>query len=490
MKRILALLACAALPSAFGGLTTAVLLASLNDPLPGVPALLERAADPEPPPSPPRRRAVVVLLDGVGEAKLRPAARAGALGTITAEIPVDTGTPSLSRPGYHALLTGVPPLISGIRNNPFTRGRADSVAHRVRAAGGTVAWLLDGVPWFHDLFGAPGEPVGLGQSWSVERFSEVWKNNTTLVVVHLAATDGAAHHEGTEGVAYREALAAQLRQVAAIRAVVEASPDRERSWIFVGSDHGHRPEGGHGGPEPVATQVSWLALGPVSAERSAQNPERVPLGAMAAVIAGTMGLPPPRQALFAAPSLPFLESEGSARIEARRVTLLPAVESIAREQRRRAWARLGAAALLLVAVTVAWARRSPGTAQRLASLLPVAAACGVFLALGPGLSLSSVQNERVYIEQTLLWSALGAALGWPVARRLGASARATLLGSALLPLAAWATSGGSLGRAGLGDQGTMLWGVLGMIPSGLSLGLLAAVALDRHTLPTRSGNAV
>ena len=192
MKHVLALLACAALPSAFGGLTTAVLLASLNDPLPGVPALLERAADPEPPPSPPRRRAVVVLLDGVGETKLLPATRAGALGPVAAEIPVDTGTPSLSRPGYHALLTGVPPLISGIRNNPFTRGRADSVAHRVRAAGGTVAWLLDGVPWFHDLFGAPGEPVGLGQSWSVERFSEVWNNNTTLVVVHLAATDGAA----------------------------------------------------------------------------------------------------------------------------------------------------------------------------------------------------------------------------------------------------------------------------------------------------------
>jgi hypothetical protein len=236
----------------------------------------------------------------------------------------------------------------------------------------------------------------------------------------------------------------------------------------------------------VVTQVSWLALGPASKEGPAKPSERVPLGAMAAVIAGAMGLPPPRQAIFPAPSLPLLEGEGAARLEARRAALLPAVESIAREQRRRAWARLGAAALLLVAGTVAWARRSPGTAQRLASLLPVAAACGVFLALGPGLSLSSVQNERVYIEQTLLWSALGAALGWPVARRLGASARATLLGSALLPLAAWAASGGSLGRAGLGDQGTMLWGVLGMIPSGLSLGLLAAVALDRYTLPTRS----
>ncbi|RYE84246.1 MAG: hypothetical protein EOO75_18350, partial [Myxococcales bacterium] len=255
------LLGSACLPPLVGVVTTQHLLASLNDPLPGVPELLAAAAGPEPAPAAARNRLVLVLLDGVGESKLRPAVQAGGLGPVAAMVPLDTGTPSLSRPGYHVVLTGVPAWVSGIRNNPYTTGRADTVADRVRAAGGQVAWLLDGVPWFHELAGRPDEPVGLGQGWSVPAFEAAWASGAALIVVHLARTDGVAHHLGTEGDAYREALDAELAHVRALREVVAASPDRDRSWLLVGSDHGHRPAGGHGGPEPVVTQVLWTALG-------------------------------------------------------------------------------------------------------------------------------------------------------------------------------------------------------------------------------------
>ena len=73
------------------------------------------------------------------------------------------GTPSLSRPVYHVLLTGAPQWVSGICNNSHAgRARADDLAARVREAGGTVGWALEGVPWFHDLFGRPGAAHEIG----------------------------------------------------------------------------------------------------------------------------------------------------------------------------------------------------------------------------------------------------------------------------------------------------------------------------------------
>src|SRR5204862_234635 len=74
---------------------------------------------------------------------------------------------------------------------------------------------------------------------------------------YLGEVDDAAHAGGTAAPAYKDATLA----AGALVARFAASLDLDQDTLLVLSDHGHRPEGGHGGVEPEARRAFFLAAG-------------------------------------------------------------------------------------------------------------------------------------------------------------------------------------------------------------------------------------
>ena len=204
MRRLRAVMAFA-LPPLVGGAVGRHLLDSMNDVPPATVAALHATRAPLERRSP-VGRAVIVLLDGVGERFTLDAVADHTLAPVAWTLPVHTGTPSLSRPGYHVLFTGVPQGVSGVRSNAYVgRARADTVMQRVRDGGGTVAWALEAVDWMYELAGAPEDAhvrgVGsrdLGQLAALVR-------THTLTVIHWTRTDNAGHDHGAASPVYAAA---------------------------------------------------------------------------------------------------------------------------------------------------------------------------------------------------------------------------------------------------------------------------------------------
>ena len=81
--------------------------------------------------------------------------------------------------------------------------------------------------------------------------------------VYLHGCDTAGHHSGV-GPLYRELVAASDQRVGQLlHAVATRSSRAEEDWLVIAAtDHGHRPEGGHGG-DTDAERTAWItACGP------------------------------------------------------------------------------------------------------------------------------------------------------------------------------------------------------------------------------------
>jgi hypothetical protein len=475
----------AALVIAFGAWTGRRLLDTANDPTPAVLAALSAHADPlSIPPAPPRRRLVLALLDGLGAQYLRPLANEGALGEIAWRAHVDVGTPSLSRPVYHVLLTGVPQQVSGIRSNSHQGPeRADSLPDRVRASGAEVAWALEKVRWLYELAGGRGETVLHGAAvHDPAAFTQLYEGGATLIVLHLIRPDEAGHAHGARSAQYRQAARDAVHTVATLRAAIASHPDAARTVWFVGADHGHLPQGGHGGPEASVRQTLWLGLWPHDSEAppaAMEIPGLVPATRLAPTFAAAMGIAPPREAL--SPPLPLPEGRAPDLSEARVARAQATEAALVASESEAARARTVRALLCVLGLALATAalvRRAHGPRVLGAGLVVLGEGAG-FAVLGPGWTLSAIRTHLSFQVQSVLALALGAALVWPLARRLGARLRSTVLASALPPLVALAVTGGSTGLALVGPYGALLWPATGMMPAGLVLGVFVSELLGR-----------
>jgi 2,3-bisphosphoglycerate-independent phosphoglycerate mutase len=240
------------------------------------------------------RRAAVVLIDGlrVDEARRLPSLRA--LARSGRDMTLALRTPTLSRPFYHMLLTGVPPDGSGVRSNRF-RGRArfDSVADRVREAGGSVMIGADGLDWIREMYGREGDrgsdARGSLEGRALEDLLGTWRAAPlpSLLITHAIDVDHSAHDCGISCGVHRDALRDADRLIARIA--------RENEAIFVLSDHGHRSAGGHGGPEPEVARAPLVIRAPgLRAGRidRAVDPTRI-----AATLSAWLGVPAPRSSV-------------------------------------------------------------------------------------------------------------------------------------------------------------------------------------------------
>lgn len=454
--------------SLLGAFEGSHLMASLNDPTPGLLEALHAHSNPPAAAGPkPARRVVVVLIDGLGGDAFDAHVRDGKRGDIPWQVSLDSGVPSRSRPVYHAMLTGVPQWAGGIRGNGYARARADSVPDRVRAAGGTVAWMLEGVPWFCELFCVPGDLVVEGHDVaSPVTFARVWDASPDLIVLHLTDVDEAGHLYGAESTQYEEAGRQAIETVFALRSTARGKPGADDAIWLIGADHGHTAHGGHGGPEEMVRRVSWIALfGPGlrgDGGAGAASP-MTPVTSLAPTIARALGVEEPRESM--ADGLPLLPSflgqpfrASAARIRAVEAARAASAARPLGSPASRATLIVGGLVATFVALVAL--RRRRGLAETIVFVVAVAG----FLILGPGLSMSSVRTEETYLAQGLVTLTLFAAAAWSVARRW-ASPHALAAVCVVFPVLALGAMRGSLGLSDVTPLESVLWPSLGLVPA-------------------------
>ncbi len=470
-RRPLHAFAVLAIPSLLGGVTGRLLLERMNRDAPALAAARVRDQGPLPPrpPAPPTARLVLVVIDGVGERYFERAARDGALRPVTWTQRFDTGTPSLSRPSYHVMFTGVSQEAAAIRNNLHRgRARADTVMDRLRDAGGTVAWALETVDWMHSLAGLPGEArLRLGAARDPAALVALARDHT-LTVVHWVATDETAHAEGRDSAAYERAVATCFERASRLHDRLAETFGAEGFTMLVGSDHGHVARGGHGGPERDVVETAWVRLG--GARRPTPPSPRRPEGALAATLTDILGVSAPRSAAVCpVPFAGVATRADCAAIEARGRNLEARVGVIRSEACDRARMRLAAFAFAVLAalagVPGGEPRRRAARALAAGSALSVGAALA-FALLGPGTTLSAIRSERAYVVHAGATLVFGAALAWPLARRV-TSARAldAALAMSLAPIAALIYTADRGGHAMLDVRGQLLAPTVGMLPA-------------------------
>jgi hypothetical protein len=402
-------------------------------------AMLRANAD-QPPPSrespshiSTMRPAIVVLVDGIrlDEARALPAARRAMSAGLFAVVEVPT--PTLSRPYYHAALTGVPPEGTGVRRNrEGQRALVDSLADRVRAAGGTVAFYSEGNDWMPEMHASAGDEAHVALDALDEPLDAMLAGLRTLeapalTVVHVLGVDETAHDGGIHTDAHRRALDYADDVLARVLDANEG-----RALVVLLSDHGHVASGGHGGGEPEVRRVPF-ALSALAVPRVRLDRE-MSVAEIAPTIAAWMGVPPPRSATAVAPA--ELAPDGYSPpagpdARARGLRLATAAEEGALSRVRAL--TVGLATLLALAALGATKRAFAGFdfATLVALVLVVAFVfAGHAWIIGRPFSLSALDNPDRQAARLVVLGVLSAALAigiaTAVARRRGAPLRVPL----------------------------------------------------------------
>jgi Metalloenzyme superfamily/Type I phosphodiesterase / nucleotide pyrophosphatase len=395
---------CAAAISA--GLAAAGFLCELDETRP----VLSSAAPVIEAAPPPRqaRRVILVIIDGLRarDAYDMPALEGLRSAGVTAI--ATSHYPTWSRPNYVAILTGVPPLASGVRTNHHDAPIAlDSLMDRANA-GGMSCVLASEYEVLPQMFlrrasdGAYRSPcVAQYAPWAddaTETADAVATSDAELAVLLIGSVDRAGHLRGAASRAYRAAAREADRALARVLAGVDLSRDA----VIVTADHGHTDEGGHGGVERDVLEVPLVAAG-AGIQRGARV-EHARLVDIAPTIAALLGLPAPGHGLgrtlveilaLGPEAARDRAAADQARVTAARAVLSDAQTRASSAVTTRSTVRaVVAAAVALLAIAtgvVAWRRRQLRLDRRVVatSALAIALSYAAVLACG-ATSVSSV----------------------------------------------------------------------------------------------------
>ena len=211
-----------------------------------------------------------------------------AAGWYTAE--ALTTTPSVSGPSWSSMLTGVWPEKHGVTDNSFTgRNYAQYPSFLTRieqtrpelATFAALDWLpLAQLP--EDL--GPVLPPTIDTRVTFDGYEHGWDEADGMVAeaaaahlheadpdalfVYLGNPDETSHRHGSIGTEYRDAIALSDRHVGTlIEAVHARSTHAGEDWlVLISTDHGRRPDGGHGGDSPEEMTIFILASGPATVD--------------------------------------------------------------------------------------------------------------------------------------------------------------------------------------------------------------------------------
>ena len=280
-------LASAAAAALAAGYTLGVYLPTYNTaltPLDGVPRPTPALA-----PAPARpalaRRLVFVVMDGLSFDlareldELADLRRAGALRLLFPPFPTYTS------PALVSFVTGLDPRDHGIRLNGDLTGALDLDTLTLAARDAGVPAILRSREWlpFEELMyparklgtplplaPPPGVEIIRGRvrfAWSMARCAagldpappplDGLSPARSLELVYLGEVDEAGHRHGGASPQY----VAAAHHAGALVDRLARSLDLEQDALVLASDHGHRPDGGHGGVEPEVHRAFFLAAG-------------------------------------------------------------------------------------------------------------------------------------------------------------------------------------------------------------------------------------
>jgi hypothetical protein len=285
------------------------------------------------------RRVFLVIIDGLRLDKSYELPFLDELRRRGIDSEAQTHYPTWSRPNYVSILTGVPPIASGVRTNHHsTPVDLDSLMDRARAAGLRTATATDydvlpklflrprlalPPPLVGDIedvadensdidFDAIEQPnaapgvkspdANLESPFDDARYapwpggfseagSALTAGNAELVVLLVGAVDAAGHAKGGASKDYREAAETADRALARALGKVDLSQDA----IVITADHGHTNRGGHGGIEPEVLAVPLIAAG--AGIRSGASAEDAHLVDVAPTVSALLGIPAPGHGL-------------------------------------------------------------------------------------------------------------------------------------------------------------------------------------------------
>jgi hypothetical protein len=311
------------------------------------------------------RRVYFVLVDG-----LRADVAAGlsawkALGAAGRCRKTHVSLPTVSRPVYAMLSTGVEQDRTGARNNDETSPLAAESVWQVAREAGMKVVAYSTLTWWRELFPGGFDRYEVGRL-DDDLFAYAAGAPEDVVLVHPVHVDEAGHAHGGASKEYRAEAARADRELGGLLAKV----DLARDVVVVTADHGHSARGGHGGDgAEVATTLTCYAGrgvgrgGDASAGTEAAWLEERNLGPLVAVLAGLRfprhmrpGLPPAVWDDLAA-GLPAAYVADRRAAETRFVLANDTLPSIYASARRAQLARGAAAAVALLLVFAAVARR-------------------------------------------------------------------------------------------------------------------------------------
>ncbi len=201
-----------------------------------------------------------------------------------------TTTPSVSGPSWSSMLTGVWPEKHGVTNNNFTGrdyAQYPSFLTRVEQVRPELATFaaLDWLP----LAQLPDDPTpllppaidtritldGYEHGWAeadgmvtAQAVEHIAQADPDALFVYLGNPDETSHQNGSIGAEYRDAIALSDGHVGMLMDAVRARYTyADEDWlILISTDHGRRPDGGHGGDSPEEMTIFILASGPATAD--------------------------------------------------------------------------------------------------------------------------------------------------------------------------------------------------------------------------------
>lgn len=198
----------------------------------------------------------------------------------------DVGSPSISRPLYTVISSGVEQDRTGVRGNEFPEPAAvGSIWESARKSGWPVR-VVSALPWWPELF-PHGFDETLFPPQETDFFAQVRPRAISLI--HVLYIDHEGHHQGAGS---REYVAAVRRLDAELAGLIERT-DLATSLLVLTADHGHSLVGGHGGSDRRVATVMTCFAGKNVRPETALGALRAP--AVGPAIALLSGVPFPPQ---------------------------------------------------------------------------------------------------------------------------------------------------------------------------------------------------
>ncbi|WP_192459170.1 alkaline phosphatase family protein [Musicola keenii] len=243
-------------------------------------------------------KTILVVLDGLSFQVGREA-----MGYLQAECAAERGQlyqlecelPSLSRPLYECILTGITPVRSGIVHNGVARlSRERSIFHYARDAGLTTAAAA--YHWVSELYNRtpfdaardrhtaePALPIQFGHFYHDDSYpdSHLFEDAESLrlrhqpdfLLIHPMNIDDAGHRHGLSTPQYRN----RARMADGYLSHWMPRWLEEGYQVLVTSDHGMNDDRTHGGILPEERQVPLYVFGCGFSLRSDANPQQTEL---------------------------------------------------------------------------------------------------------------------------------------------------------------------------------------------------------------------